>query len=356
MKKFKSQKLVSPLLSIILVLSFLVLGAGSGKNSKAPDDSIGKQPAETIGNTENFVDKITFFNEDGEIITYRKYYYNEKGLLREEKIYTDEDDFLSKIVYEYDENGALLNNKQIDYNGNVLASEVFEYDEYGVSKKNTLVREYDSNRNIIKETDYHDNGNVKTIKEFEYDANGNVIKETYYSYAKDYNKNFADPVVPRITLYTYSADGKLSERRLYHDTGKVNGDNTVYEYGADGKLIKKSKYNCYSDQDIIDEHYEFEYNTSGKLIHAVMYDYEYDSETGIRTPELLNEYTYTYDNNGNLINYTEYLGDYNGETTTEVKIDYADTFISSPADNNLIAENQKKIVDVFTTPAVLDIY
>ncbi|MEE1011686.1 MAG: hypothetical protein U0L11_06600 [Acutalibacteraceae bacterium] len=349
MKKNKITRILSAFLSAVVLLTFVGLGAGSGKKDKTAE-SVGSESAEQIDQTNQLINKITFLNDDGEIINYRLHYYNDNGLLREEKIYTDEDDFVRKLSYEYDELGRKISFKDTDYNGNILDSKVYEYDEYGNDKTNADL-EYDSNQNIIKEITYHDDGKVYTTKEYEYDENGNVVKETSYIYYKDYYKNNSKPVVPQIKLSTYDANGNLIKRRTFYDDNKNGGTETTYEYSASGKLTKKIVYNCYKSGNIETEYCEFEYNSAGDLTRAAQYGYKTNYETNLKEARLENEYTYTYNDSGCLIYYTEDIGDYK---KTDVKIEYADTFISSPTDESVISDNQEKIVHDFKTPAIFE--
>lgn len=369
-KKIAVIAVAAVLVVAIALAGILIIPGLIGKNGGSGSGLIGGSSSgdaddirASVQNTDTIlmVSKFTTINDEGEVANYRLYDYYDNGLLYSEKIYSAENDFLSKIVYEYDENYRKLKVEEIDYNGNVRSSSDYKYDAYGNDIGDDEC-EYDSNKNIIKRTSrYADTGSVNTVIDYEYDANGNVVKEKIYTYAKDYKEGSSKPVYPNVAEYKYNADGKLTEKRTYLDDGKITDwYKTVYKYNSDGRLTEQIKYNCYTDAEFENERATCEYDADGNFTRVVVYEYESkyvgeDQDEKVRVEEIKLEYVYSYDGNGNLTKFVLYEGEEADGDSTEIQIEYSEQTVSSPADEDVIKANQKKITDAFTSPTYLDI-
>ena len=140
-------------------------------------------------------------HDDLDGTSYTRYEYDEEGkLVRKERgsIYDDTYVLSSYDIYEYDENGVLK--KETMYDEDDAFTCAAEYNENGEKIKTkfeyaeiVFEYEYDENGLVLKSLSYT-NGELEDIKEKIYDENGNVITETYYD---------ADGNIKNITKYEY---------------------------------------------------------------------------------------------------------------------------------------------------------
>lgn len=164
------------------------------------------------------------------------------------------------------------------------------------------VRTYDSNGNLLKQTD-HSVGLDRTV--YTYDENGNLIKMTAKG---DYlHKNTIGNEVSIAVAYTYDKNGKLikevSCEKLF-DTNDTVKTVRVYTYDANGYLKKETwkSTDFYRDKKITVEKgtITYAYNKIGDLIKTVTKTVQrWESETPRTTTSTdVIAYARTYDANG----------------------------------------------------------
>ena len=144
---------------------------------------------------------------------------------------------------------------------------------------------------------YDDNGNITQKKhnsfhyEFEYDDENKLLKQTEYHN----NGN------PAYTEYLYNNDGALVEETLYFQNEKQSW--IEYEYGSDGKITKSIEHNISADDGSQWQiEYLYHYDAAGNLIEKT-----FDSSGS--------HFAYEYDDGGNRIRYSLIMQGKNPEFT-----------------------------------------
>ena len=213
--------------------------------------------------------------ENGELVSYYLYAYNEAGQLCYED-YFREGVLSSYIVYEYDENGFLTGESEIDADDGT-ANYTYAY-------------ENDSNGNMIKRTTLpQDSGEIKNWSEFTYDENGNQISQIGY----------------------WSGELGFSYQRTFDEAGHML---TQDRFDKNGEL---------------ELHQEYTYDEAGHLLsiysidnkdRATTSEYEWSDDFHTKTVpwfssgELAGYDVSTYDDEGNLLRITSTLVDKDGST------------------------------------------
>ena len=189
----------------------------------------------------------------------------------------------TKWIYDENENLMEVMAKTEDDYEVILESENTK--EAGVIfKTKDWYKEWDKNRNLIKQIYYNEEGNARSWDEYEYDKNGNIIKQTKY------NK---DGEAYEYSEYEYDKNGNKIKDTTYDEDGEAY-EYSEYEYDKNGNKIKEIAYN--EEADIYCK-YEFECDKNGNIINDMRYD-----ENGSQ----LCHYGYKYDKNGNLRNLLSY--------------------------------------------------
>lgn len=241
---------------------------------------------------------------------------NENGLPAKRVVQNSSDG--KTFEYYYDSNGNLVKETETSRNGKTRTYE-YTYDSKGNKIKevetdlegNQYINEYvyDEKDNIIKEECYYSHAyDDRYVFEYTYNADGNVIKQVSTSYS-----SIVDPYTI-VTDYTYDAKGNLVKE------SRSNGDVYDYTYDNVGNLIKE----VYTDENGYVDTDEYFYDERGNLLKHVsvvtdidwfvpstsVEEYVYDANDRV-TKYVYVQYDgdkstteYTYDVNGNLINTT----------------------------------------------------
>lgn len=190
----------------------------------------------------------------------------------------------------------------------LICQKVFstQYNSDGSTTKTTHEYIYNEKDELVKQTDYDENGNVVNKYEYEYDENGTLIYETaYIDGAKSHE-------------YEYDHQGNMTSETTYNPDGSVSASAThayTYDndYYSDGR---PSVETCYIDS-LEGYYYSKHYDMRGNLVESfyrgenpVTTTYEYDAngncissyEHSSHVPIRRN----TYDTNGNLISEIHY--------------------------------------------------
>ncbi len=241
---------------------------------------------------------------------------NENGLPAKRVVQNSSDG--KTFEYYYDSNGNLVKETETSRNGKTRTYE-YTYDSNGNKIKevetdlegNQYINEYvyDEKDNLTKRVEYSASYYAgRSVFEYTYDAAKNKIKEiiTYYS-------EIAEPYTVMID-YTYDAKGNLVKE------SRSNGNVYDYTYDNVGNLIKK----VYTDENGYVDTDEYFYDERGNLLKHVsvvtdidwfvpgtsVEEYVYDANDRVTKYVYVqydgDKYTteYTYDVNGNLINTT----------------------------------------------------
>ncbi len=234
--------------------------------------------------------EVTTYNEQGDILTYKRYYETEDaaGLYSEyENKYDDKNQIVESIssyyydgvkepgsreTYLYDENGNLVEEclyaagtgdlrKKIIYKYNdkneLTESVETNYFDGVESWKSTDLYEYDENSNCIKETTYDNDNKVTSVKETTY---ADVYGRGWHSVTSRFYLN-GDGVVNSGYEYLYENGNRVRINNYGKNKELINYivyDNTDYPQNVAG--AKFSQTDC-------------QYNGSGMLIGKTVYEY-----------------------------------------------------------------------------------
>lgn len=190
--------------------------------------------------------KTTGCTADGSILEETGYEYDDAGNMTKQIFYSADEntnDAWSWSEFEYNTAGDVIKETDYDENGVVIIYDEYEYDQKGnliresIHNKNTghyeYEYEYDSNKNLTKKTSYEGDRNLLGWEESKYDRNGNKIK--YIKYSADGNADYQEE-------YQYDGVGNKVEYTAYDGTGNKS-EWSKYEYDQNGNMIKETNYN-----------------------------------------------------------------------------------------------------------------
>lgn len=137
------------------------------------------------------------------------------------------------------------------------------------------IYKYDSKGNISEEINYINVGSIGSRNAYVYDENGNISEELHYAHD--------DSFVSR-KVYKYAPEGYIAEEAVYHSRGKLlrkkvvahdaNGKKTVVHYDGNGSTVDKQVFTYNANGNISEILF---YKPDGSLDGKTTYDYEYDS-------------------------------------------------------------------------------
>lgn len=268
----RPKKSKAGLIILVIVIGLLVLGAIATGAYFILIGKLSKSSKKTI-----LWKKITDYNADGTVDTWKE--------------------------YEYDENGNNIKYKNAEYSSET---------------------EFNADGKEMKITFYFPDGSIDDIYEYEYDSDGQEKSHTrrledgtvYFTWDYDTHTGVGLDTY-NFTEWLYGDDGKVIETTTYDkdaETDKLTITTDKYEYDADGNMKSLLTYD--SDGNVI---YEESYK-DGKLMRKVyytndgsvsgLYGYEYD-ESGYRTKLDIQDltegfagnwtYTYELDSEGNQV-------------------------------------------------------
>lgn len=183
-------------------------------------------------------------------------------------------------VFEY-EDGKIVGIRRA---GSYTSGEIFKYDEKGRliyidSESNYAQYEYSYNEqgNLIKKTEYDENGEPFSETVYDYDNRGNLIYEESTAFNAPWHT---------VHEWVYDGGGKLIEDNYSSATGTSNWHEITYIYDAEGNISKET---------YVTGVYESETTYTCDMFGNVVYEEEnkldmYSQET----TTLYTEYTNTY--------------------------------------------------------------
>lgn len=289
---------------------------------------------------DNFrIAKRKFYDGNGNFKNYERYVYTSEGNISEcYRKYGQRSEYLYYDCV-YDKNNNISKETYYYENGEAYNVSSYEYDTAPNLIKHTnnlgdseTIREYNVIGNLIRES--HNSGTFYYENSFKYDSNNNVIEETN----KDdygYSKHLYDSNGNEINCIKYGKDGSISYEWQYkYDSNNnriwsyrnyiSNTSEDVYTYDSDGNLIKEKSIFTYGDEETY-EHtriYSYSYDSNGRIIEKITKDEEKN--------EITNVTRYTYDPHGNLINESQYNSsgeEYNSVSYEYIKIELSKSFM-----------------------------
>lgn len=261
--------------------------------------------------------EVVEYDADGSVVsqTEYEYEYDKTGNAINAIVYYSDSSISgqSKIEYIYDESGNRTGLILYNSDGSVTH---YDVDEEGNTTISNKAYEYDEAGNVTKILQYDGLGGFNFWTEFKYDEAGNQIKETYYN---------AEGVACGGKDNEYDTAGNLVRTTQYAENGnKMYTDEFVYD--ANGDIASQTTYDF--GRNVINTlTYHYEYDTTGKLIHSIVYysdggvkqqeDWTYDAEGRKTRHKQIANYAigdtfdeeWNYDANGNIASYNKYGSD-----------------------------------------------
>ena len=184
-----------------------------------------------------------------------------------------------------------------------------QHNNDGSTTKTTYEYIYNEKDELLRQTDYDENGNVVNKYEYEYDENGTLVYDVAYINGAKFHE------------YQYDHKGNMTSEIIYNPDGSIfSSTSHTYtydiEYYPDGSISTET---CYMES--LEGFYYFKgYDMRGNLVEStyrgeryvtITYDYDangtciYSYEREGHVPIRRNR----YDSNGNLISETLYYQD-----------------------------------------------
>jgi len=225
---------------------------------------------ETTYNKDGFlIDSITYTKN--KMYAREKFAYNENNKIVQRELYDSLNRLTSKLIREFDQQG------------NDISFKAFRFDTLRYSQK----KAYDKNNNLIKITDYYNDGSIKSISKYSYNTNNKVTSIV--------EMNDLGKILYKQTIGYDSLGRKINETD-YDSTGTCVGKTLIKNYDKNDKIQLIEKYNA---GDSLYARYEFEYNDKGLETKNTIYN-------GIN--QVLRQSITTYDKDGNRTAFKIYEG------------------------------------------------
>lgn len=194
-----------------------------------------------------------------------------KYLLTKEQYYDNGENIGLSYTYEYDDNGYLTKRTELYASGAVSYWLEYENDAEGRELKETLYDndgmhiyrelEYDEAGNMIRKSEFEEDGTAGAQWQNEYDAAGNMIKSTIV---------FSTGRVYSIMEYEYDEHGNVTRyASLDGDGNVIESYRYEYELREDG-LPNVTK--IYDSENTVQRTKESEYDENGNLIKETTFD------------------------------------------------------------------------------------
>ncbi|MBC8048356.1 MAG: ATP-binding protein [Fimbriimonadaceae bacterium] len=195
------------------------------------------------------------------------YTYNAQGKHEDTLYFRKEEQFpYQKTTFIYDENGNMLSNTEYDGEGNIRHESLMEYDERNLRIAHSTKYYYDPMQKYNKLEKYKYNVQGDCIQYDTYDEEGNLIKSSSYK-------------------YEYDSTGKRINNNKWIDADdEVAGETIEVEEDAHGNWIKKTKW--YNKIPVNIQFREFIYygeNDERELIHPISLMENVEEETENRS-------------------------------------------------------------------------
>ena len=228
----------------------------------------------------NLLEESNYWETEGEKVFYNgvSYRYDGNNNMIEKTTHENIEGGIRDytICYEYDTQNNLVKEyipaegDYIDYtynNGNVTYIYSFNFIAEGVTTVEETFFEYDAHGNMLLKEERKKNKLERKIT-WEYNSKNQVVKETYYDKNEEL-KNWLE------TEYDYY--GNKIKYTSYDKDGSINYWN-AWEYDEYGTLTKEINYTSYNDHTQIDLCYDYEYDDNGVAVKRINYEMFSDTE------------------------------------------------------------------------------
>ncbi len=225
----------------------------------------------------------TDYNEDGYLldsITYRNNYRVAKEVFE----YGMDHKIVKRALYDSSEVLVSLLERELNSNGDEVSFKSFLRDTLRYSQKKV----YDDNNQLIKITDYYNDGSIKSVSSYAYNSKGDVINKK--------EMNDIGVVLLRQDI-GYDSEGRKISEIDYDSTGIALGKTLIKNYDANDKIQLIEKYD---GNDSLFAKYAFEYNANGQETKNTIYN-------GLN--QILRQSITKYDDKGNRISFKLYEGE-----------------------------------------------
>ena len=218
------------------------------------------------------------------------YEYNDKGLVKAEKLYSYDtyiDDYIIEYEYEYDEFGNLV--KELNDSGSHKT-----INEYFFNEKGSIIKE--TGGSLSNEESYY-------VKNYVYDADDNIIKEEIQNTQEAY-----------VSENTYDKYGRLVKKNILYKTPHVAEETHTYEYEifyVEGEENDKDK----NDINNVDEKIDIKKIYASKIeeyMNVANMDYDYFEEQYKNDKLSVSDMMFYYHMYGGSVKYAFYDVDKNG--------------------------------------------
>lgn len=226
----------------------------------------------------------TNYNEKGYLvdsITFR----NNVRVAKESIEYGKDNKIIKRALYDSSEVLISLLERELNKNGDEISFKSFMRDTLRYSQK----KAYNDKNQLIKITDYYNDGSIKNISKYGYNTKGEVITKT--------ELNELGTILYKQTI-GYDSEGRKVSEIDYDSTGVLIGKTLIKNYDVNDnvQLIEK-----YDSRDSLYAKYEFEYNSAGEETKNTIYN-------GLN--QILRQSYTKYDENGNRVSFKLYEGEF----------------------------------------------
>lgn len=225
----------------------------------------------------------TNYNENG-FLKDSIIFKNNKRFVRETFKYNDDNELIQRSLFDSLENLVSLLEREFDENGKEIGFKAFKYDTLRYSQKMT----YNDKKELVKITDYYNDGSIKNVSTFSYNSNGDITSKA------DMNES---GVILMKQNIGYDSEGRKVSESDYDSTGVCIGKTLIKKYDENDKIHLIEKYNS---NDSLYARYEFDYDKEGNEIKNTIYN-------GMN--QILRQSITNYNEKGNPISFKIYEGE-----------------------------------------------
>ncbi len=315
------KKLLAIILATVLCLSFAACAEekpadeNTDETKTEANESVTDEPADSVIEEayETDFDGYALERDDEGKLIKRYWKIGEETYVYDEYEYDENGFLIKRISYEWSETVPIIYLYENDEKGNPV-KETVERDD-GTFDYTYYTYEYDAAGNTVKKTedsvnDYSEQGTIDVVNVYEYDENNNVVKHTIYDaydlvigcVTYDYDNN------ELVKLTDYHNDGRIRCIYEYENGKKTNTSSYNYDEGKITVVCTEYKGSIFSGNNI--EHYIFK-DLDGNVIGYKDTEYKdralykitrYDADKNITEYCTVEEgVRYWYDPDGQLI-------------------------------------------------------
>lgn len=224
----------------------------------------GKYTTSILFNVDGNVIHQSSFNSDGSLIRRWVYEYG-NGLKKLRRCYIKNDSLSYTLFYVYNQDKYLVSNRIQNKTGSYTS----------------LVFEYDANNNLVKETNYAQNGTVESTTSNKFNCENRVEESGKHDYLLKSSI---------IQAFQYNTNGLKTEESFCRPEDKKLMQRITYQYNA---LNKPASITTYGPEDQILEKKMFRYDQNGNITETLILD-----DKQVQKKQTV---TFTYDHHQNWV-------------------------------------------------------